>query len=168
MWLNKTADALNRVVCRISGGLYIVGVSVLAALMFLTASDVTLRYVFNRPIKGSFDLTEFMMVVVVVFGIAHCGVMRGHVRVELVVERLPQRIQAIIDSVTGFLGFGLFSFITWQCFVYLKILIDSGLVSNILDIPVSPFVGVVGLGSAVYTLMLLVNFLESLSQVAKR
>lgn len=168
MWLSKAADSLNRVVRPASGAIHSVGVGVLALMMLLTASDVTLRYVFNRPIVGAFDLTEYMMPIVVAFGLAYCAVMKGHVRVDLVVARFPQRAQAIIDSITGLLGLGLFSLITWQCCVYIKVLFDSKLASAVLLIPAFPFVGVVAFGSALLTLVLLADFLDFLSQAVRR
>ena len=168
MWLSKAADSLNRVVRPVSGALHSVGVGVLALMMLLTASDVTLRYVFNKPIVGSFDLTEYMMAIVVAFSLAYCAVMKGHVRVELVVSRFSERAQAIIDTITGLLGLGLFSLITWQCCVYIKVLFASKLASSVLLIPAFPFVGVVAFGSALLTLVLLVDFLDFLSQAVRR
>ncbi len=167
MWLSKAAVWLNRVVRPSSGVLHSVGVGVLAAMMLLTVADVTLRKVFNRPIVGSFDLTEYMMAIVVSLCLAYCAVNKGHVRVGLVVERLPQRVQAVIDSITGLFSFALFSLITWQCFIYMKLLIASGLTSTVLYIPVFPFVGVVAFGSAWLSLALLVDFFEFLSQAVK-
>lgn len=168
MWLNKAASSLNRILRPVSGALYSVGLVCLVAMMFLTMSDVILRYVFTTPITGAYDLTELMMAIAIVFGVAHCGFLREHVKVDLVLERFPKRVQAIIDSVTSFIGLGLFVMISWQIFAYAKTLIDSGLATNILKVPVFPFVGIVGFGCALYTLVLLVNFLEFLSEAVKR
>jgi len=168
MWLSKAADSLNKLAHPAARVLHSVGVSVLAALMVLTASDVTLRYVFNRPIIGSYDLTEYMMAVVVSFGLAYCALLKGHVRVDLVVSHLPQRVQVTIDSITGLLSLFLFSIITWQSFVYMKLLFDSGLESTVLHIPRFPFAALVGLGSAFLTIVLLGNFLEFLSKAVRK
>lgn len=168
MWLGKAADLLNKVVRPVSGVLHGIGVAVLVVIMFLTAADVIGRYVFNRPILGAVELIEFMMAIVVAFCIAYCAVMKGHVRVELVVERLPQRAQAIIDSITSLLGFGLFSLIAWRSFVHLNVVFDSKATSLVLLIPVFPFVGVVTLCSAMFALVLLADFLNFLSQAVRR
>ena len=40
-----------------------------ALMMFITAADVLLRYIFNRPISGTMELTSYMMAVVVGFGL---------------------------------------------------------------------------------------------------
>jgi TRAP-type C4-dicarboxylate transport system permease small subunit len=168
MWLSKAAESLNKLVHPAVRALHGAGVGVLAVMMVLTAADVTLRYVFNRPIVGSLDLTEYMMAIVVSFSLAYCAFLKGHVRVDLIVDHLPQRLQAVIDSITCLLGVFLFSLITWQGFVYVGILIDSGVKSTVLLIPRFPFVGLVCLGSGFLTLVLLANFLEFLSQAVRK
>ncbi|MFH1647757.1 MAG: TRAP transporter small permease [Chloroflexota bacterium] len=168
MWLSKLADSVNRLVRPAVAVLHGAGVGVLAAMMVLTASDVALRYVFNRPIVGSYDLTEYMMAIVVSFGLAYCAFFRGHVSVDIVVSHLPRRAQAVIDGTTGLLGIFLFALITWQSWVYMKLLFASGLESTVLLIPRYPFAGVVCLGSAFLTMALLANFLEFLSQAVRK
>ena len=42
-------------------------------MMFLTATDVTLRYLFRQPIASAFELTGLMLAIVVVFGLAYAG-----------------------------------------------------------------------------------------------
>ena len=168
MWLSKAADSLNRFIHPTVEVLHSVGVGVLAVLMVLTAGDVILRYVFNRPIIGSYDLTEYMMAIVVSFGLAYCALLKGHVRVDLVVSHLPQRLQSSIDCITGLLSVILFSLITWQSFEHMNILFDSGLKSTVLLISRFPFAGLVCLGSAFLTLVLLANLLEFLSKAVRR
>ena len=168
MWLRKLADAVNRLVRPAVTVLHGAGASVLAAMMVLTASDVTLRYVFNRPIVGSFDLTEYMMAIVVSFSLSYCAFFRGHVSVDFIVNRLPRRAQAVIDGITGLLGIFLFALITWQSWVYMRLLFASGLESSVLLIPRYPFAGIVFLGSAFITIALLANFLEYLSQAVPK
>jgi TRAP-type C4-dicarboxylate transport system permease small subunit len=168
MWLSRVAGLLNKVICPVVELLHTVGMGVLALMMLLTASDVILRYAFNRPIVGAYDLTEYMMAIVVSFGLAYCAFMKGHVRVDLVVSHLPQRLQAVIDSITGLLSVFLFAVITWQSFVYMLALFHSGLESTVLLIPRFPFTGLVCLGSAFLTLVLLVDFIDFLSRVVRK
>lgn len=168
MGLRKLADVVNRAVRPAVTVLNGAGLGVLAAMMVLTAGDVILRYVFNRPIIGSFDLTEYMMAVAVSFGLAYCALLKGHVRVDLFVSRFPERAQAVIDSITGLLSIFLFSMITWQSFVYMKLLFDSGLKSMVLLMPRFPFAGLVCLGSAFLTVVLVADFLEFLSRAVRK
>jgi TRAP-type C4-dicarboxylate transport system permease small subunit len=168
MRLSKLADAVNRFVLPVVTILHGVGAGILVAMMVLTASDVTLRYVFDRPIVGSFDLTEYMMAIVVSFSLAYCAFFKGHVSVDLIINRLPRRAQAVIDGITGLLGIFIFTLITWQAWVYMKLLFASGLESSVLLIPRYPFAGVVLLGSAVLTITLVASFLEYLAQAVRK
>lgn len=167
MWLSRAADSLYSAVRPVSGALQSVGAGVLAVMMVLTASDVTLR-AFGEPILGAGDLTEYGMAILVGFSLAYCAVHKGHVQVEVLVEHLPSRTQAILDSVTGFFSLALVALITWQSFVYMASLHSAGRTSMILFIPRAPFAGLIGFGFAWFTLVLLADFLKNLAVAVKR
>jgi len=136
-------------------------------MMFLTAADVTLRYVFNRPIPGSYELTEFLMAILVAFALAYTQVHKGHVSVDLVISRFPPRAQAVINTITIFFSLGIFAIITWRSIVYAGNVRLEGFVTSALDIPIYPFVYVVAFGSAILCLVLIYNLFEHLHQVVK-
>lgn len=168
MWLSKTAGYLNKAIKPAVEILHGAGMGVLALMMFLTACDVILRYVFNRPIVGSYDISEYMMAIVVSFGLAYCAFLKGHVRVDIIVSRFPQRVQEVFDCITGLLSVFLFVIITWQSFVYMQLLFSSGLKSTVLLIPRFPFVGLVFIGSAFITLVLIADFFDSLARAVRK
>jgi len=145
-----------------------VAAGILAVMMFLTAMDVLLRYIFNRPISGALELTEYMMVILVAFGIAYCAVLKGHVRVEVLTSHLPPRVQSVISSITYLLSLSVFSLITWQGAIYIKLIFDDELTSTVLLIPRFPFVAILTLGCAIFSLVLLVDFLDYLSQAVRK
>jgi TRAP-type C4-dicarboxylate transport system permease small subunit len=43
--------------------------AILLAMMLLTVVDVVARYVFNRPLRGAFEITELMLVVLIFAGL---------------------------------------------------------------------------------------------------
>ena len=143
-----------------------VGAGVLTVMMLLTASDVTLRQL-KSPLMGTIDITEFLMAILVSFGLAYCAIRKGHVKVDLIVERLPIRVQAIFDTVTTLLGLGLCTLITWQSFVNMVSLYNSGATSWTLNIIAYPFAGLVAFGFAWFTLVLLADFLNAIVRVVK-
>ena len=167
MWLDRASDSLYSVVRPVSVVLQGVGAVVLASMMFLTAGDVTLRQ-FKYPIMGTDDITAFLMAILVSFGLAYCAIRKGHVRVELIVEHLPVRAQAIIDTITSLLGLGLCALITWQSFVNMVSVYTSGATSWTLNIIAYPFAGLVAFGFAWFTLVLLADFLNSLARGMKK
>jgi TRAP-type C4-dicarboxylate transport system permease small subunit len=62
---NERIKSLVGAVNLVSRWFNYLGVGVLTIMMLLTVSDVLLRFVFNRPILGTLELTEYMMVPVV-------------------------------------------------------------------------------------------------------
>lgn len=168
MGLNKAYRTLERVVSRISRGANSAGAGVLVVMMLLITMDVLLRYFLNRPVKGSFELVEFMMAIVVCLGMAYTGVQKGHVAVEIVVSRFSPRAQALVDSFTYLVSTILFSLISWKSVVHAKVLMGSGLTSSILYVPVYPFVFVVAFGSGLLSLVFLVHFINSVSRVMRK
>jgi TRAP-type C4-dicarboxylate transport system permease small subunit len=168
MWLNRAIYTLNRganPLVRITKN---VAAGILAAMMFLTAMDVLLRYIFNRPISGALEITEFMMVIIVGFGLSYCVTVKGLVSVEIFTSHFSPRAQAILNTITYFLSFIFFSLITWQSMRNVKLVFETDLVSPVLFIPTFPFAVMLALGCLVFTLVLLINFLEFLSQAVTK
>jgi len=137
-------------------------------MMFLTAADVVGRYFFNSPVLGSFEVTEYLMVIVMATSLAYCGIMKGHVEIELVTDRLPDRTQSFLGCVTSFLGFVLFGFVTWQSFIYIGDMAASKAATTVLLIPAWPFVLILAIGLTVFSLVLLLRSLEYLCKVFNR
>jgi TRAP-type C4-dicarboxylate transport system permease small subunit len=140
---------------------------ILFLMMALTVADVFLRKVFSKPILGSVEVTEFMMVTVVFFSLAQTEVLNRHVKVDLVMSRLSKRTQGLIDMITRLVCFLLFCGITWSTLIYSGRMRASGEVSQDLWIPVYPFVYIVAVGCALLTLILLVKFFMALINVVK-
>ena len=136
------------------------------AMMLLVVGDIVLRVVW-RPVPGTYDIVGFIGAIIVAFAIAYCAVQRGHIEVELVVARFPERVQGIIGSITGFLGLGIFALITWQCLVFGNDMWRLGEVSMSAHIPFYPFIYGIGFGSALLCLVILVNLGKSLAKAVK-
>jgi TRAP-type C4-dicarboxylate transport system permease small subunit len=168
MLLNKTIRALTRAVNPIVRIITYVAAGVLSLMMFITAADVLLRYLFNRPISGTWELTSYMMAVVVGFGLSYCALVKGLISVEVLTSRFSPRAQAVFNCITYFFSFLFFSLVTWQSILYIKLIFKSNLVSAVLLVPTFPFVAALALGSLVFTLVLLKDFLEYLSQLVAR
>jgi TRAP-type C4-dicarboxylate transport system permease small subunit len=156
-----------RVIRQLSLKLSFIAEVALAFMMFLTAADVLLRYLFNRPIAGAYELTEYAMAVFIGTGIAYCGILKGHVDVDILVGKLRPRVQAIFAVFTGLLSLGLFALITWNTFVLMQNVRSLDTTSPALVIPVFPFIALVGAGCGLLTLVIFVGVIESVYKAIK-
>ncbi len=142
-----------------------IGSFFLFLMMFLTIADVFLRKVFSKSILGTVEITEFMMVILVFFGLAQAEIMNENVRVDIITNRFRKSTRQIIEVITQFCCFILFVLMTWYAFDYAVGKIGSGEVSQDLWIPMYPFVFVVALGFAVLTIVLFFKSIIALLKV---
>lgn len=166
--LNRWADYVKKGISLASRIMNNIGIAFLVLLMFLITADVLLRAFLNRPILGTNELSEFMMIIVVYLAMAYTQHKKSHVAVDLVIVAFPQRARAIVDSITYFLSLGICILITWQAFVDVSRLMDIDRVSDILNIPVAPFQFVMAVGFVIFSLVLLLDFLHSLGKALKK
>ena len=97
---DNALNLLERGSNRLSFAINDLGSGVLALMMFLVGIDVVLRYIFNRPIAGSYEIVQFMLVIVVFFGMANTAVHNGHIRVDIFITHLTPKVQDVIDTIT--------------------------------------------------------------------
>ncbi len=147
--------------------LLIIAATILMAMMLLTATDVVLRYIFNRPISGAFELVEYMMAVLIPFSIVYCADQRSHVAVEFILGRFSQRVQSFFDSITTFITLLFALLIAWENVLYLRETYASQVTSAVLLIPTYPFIAPVSIGIGAFALIMLLDLKKLIAKVGK-
>ena len=168
MLLQKTSQAVGRVTIPLSRFLDRLGRVILGLMVLLITTDVVLRYFFNRPIKGSYELVEFMLVVLVYLGLAYTQTNKGHVSVSLFTNKLSPGALSVVHSATHLLSLGIFVLITWRGIIQAQALRANGTTSDLLFIPTYPFMWVVVFGSALLCVIFLTDFLDALGNAIQR
>lgn len=165
--LRRTGHSIETAINQTSRAINIIGMIVLVAMMLLTVGDVFLRYVFNQPIVGSVELTTYFIVVVGFCGLAWCAVRGGHAKVDLLVIRFSPRVQAIFESVTCLLSLTVVPLLAWQGIEASNLARQVNTYSYFLEIPAYPFHLVLGISSAMLSLVLLTILVKSLAKVVR-
>ena len=137
-------------------------------MMFLVAADVVLRYFLNRPIVGSAELIEMMLVTVTFLAVAYTASEKGHISITLLISRFPQRAQAIIGIFTSLLSLGLVVLIAWFSVYRGNYLWESAHVSMVWSVPLHPFLYLVAFGCALFAIVLLANLLDYLAKAVSK
>lgn len=136
-------------------------------MMLLTGLDVGMRYFLNAPIPGSFEIIQFIMPMVVTFGLAQCALKERHVQIDLITSLLPNRIQQYMKSISYLIMSAMFMLISWQSFVKANGMFSSGQYTEVLYLPIFPFVYVVAFGCAALSLVSLRLFFKYLSEIER-
>jgi len=159
---------LTKLYMIIMGILAGIAASVLTAMMFLIMTDVVLRYVFNSPITGSYEIIQYMMAILISFAVVYCSYKRSHVSVDIVFDQLPPKPQSIVACLGSLIVLILFILIAWENVLYIKETYDQRLTSTILYIPTFPFMASVAVGFVALCLVTFIEFLNTLHGVVKK
>lgn len=121
------------------------GMSLFLVMVLLSFCDVFLRYVFNTPLRGTVEITEFLMVVGVFSSVAFCQVNKSMVTMDIVTARLPKNILYPLEIITNLLSLGIMIACTYATARYA---LTCQIHSSIYDIPYRWFInfGTFGMG----------------------
>jgi len=160
-WLDNVKKGIQRFNRFISG----IGAVFLISLMLITSSDVIGRDIFNHPIPGAVELSEYMLAVFILLGLAYTQQVKAHVGVSLFISRFPLRLQFILKIITTLLSLFIFAILAWQG---IKVGIEERTVSDMLRIPQYPFRLLVALAGFLLCLELLIDLTETVKKLAGR
>ena len=125
------------------------GVAALFIMMLLTAADVIGRYLFNKPVLGAFELTEFLVLILIFSFLAHAQAEKNHVSVDLLLGRLPKTWRRAIEFFNHAVCLALMALFVWMTTLRAMELKEYAEASSNLGIPKYPFASFVVLGFAV-------------------
>jgi TRAP-type C4-dicarboxylate transport system permease small subunit len=87
--------------------------AILLAMMFLTVVDVVARYVYSRPVRGAFEVTELMLLVLIFAGLPLVSFSDEHAVMDFVDRLLGPRGQRRLERLVQVVN-ALFMFLlTW-------------------------------------------------------
>ena len=114
--------------------------ALLLAMMALTFVDVVARYLFNQPIRGGFEVTELLLLVLIFAGLPLVSHGDEHVTMDFIDRMLPERAVGILIRVVHALVAAVFFFLTWQVLIKAGRIAGYGDTTDVLRISVGPFV----------------------------
>jgi TRAP-type C4-dicarboxylate transport system permease small subunit len=139
----------------------------LVVMMVLTCSDVFMRYLFNSPITGTYDLVGLLGAVLASFAMPYTMLKRGHVAVEILIQSLSRGKQLVIDTFTHLLGVSLFLVLVWQAILLSRDMKAAGEVTPTLLLPFYPILYCMSVCFFGLCLAILVNLLHIWTKRAK-
>ena len=113
-----------------------VGMAFIVPMMLLTSMDAAGRDIFSRPVRGAFELSSLMLSIFILLGLAYTQQMKDHVRVTILIDRLPVRLSCIITILTTLLCMFIVAAMSWQGVI---VAYESSSVTDMLRIPQFPF-----------------------------
>ena len=135
-----------------------VGMIFVLPLMLLTTGDVVGRSFFNQPITGTFELSEYLLALIILLSAAYTQQVKGHVSVDFLTSRFSPKIQRYLLIMTTGLSLMIITVVVWQGLVLGW---EEKAVTDQLRIPKAPFKILVGVGGALLWLQLFFDLVDA-------
>jgi TRAP-type C4-dicarboxylate transport system permease small subunit len=112
----------------------------LFCLMMITTADVIGRYIFNWPLRGAFEITELLLLTLIFAGLPLVSRADEHVTLDFIDALLGRRgralLRRLVEVVCGLIILGL----AWRVWIKAGKIAGYGDTTDVLRIPVGPFV----------------------------
>lgn len=150
----------------LSDKLKIVGAVALFGMALITGVDVVGR-LFKYPIFGSIELVSFLGVFTVAMALPVTQLSKGHIGVELFVDKLPRKGRLFFELCTEIVSLALFIVITWRMFLFSLKLRASGEVSMNLHLPEYAIVFILACCCVVLCLVIISSIITTFTKLIK-
>jgi TRAP-type C4-dicarboxylate transport system permease small subunit len=138
------------------------GMILLVPMMLLTSADVVGRAVWSRPIYGTVELSSYLLAIFILLGVAYTHQVKGHVRVTMLLSRLPERAALALDVITILLSLVIVALLAWQGWV---VGMEERAVSDMLRVPQRPFKLLVAVAAFFLWLELLIDLFSTIKKL---
>jgi TRAP-type C4-dicarboxylate transport system permease small subunit len=131
---------------------------VLMAMMLLTFVDVVGRYVFNRPVRGGFEVTELALLVLIFAGLPLVSHADEHVTMDFIDRLLKPGARLALERAVDLLCAAIFLFGAWLVWLKADRIWEYRDATDVLRIVYGPFVYFMALMIALTGLVHLYKF----------
>jgi len=137
------------------GGVFLVG------MIVLTCANIISRLVWV-PIIGTFEMMGYFGAVVTAFALCYTQVKRGHIAVDVLVNTFSDKVKKVLMMINNTICCLFFLVVAWQVAVKATTLLETGEVTETLQVIYYPFTYAVAFGCLVLSLTLLTELIRSL------
>jgi len=152
-------EAFKNTIRKITRGLCYAGMFFAIPLMLITTVDAIGRDMFDKPLPGTIELSEYMLSIIILLGAAYTQQVKGHVGVDFLTKRMSTKTKSAIGIITTLASMFIITIVTWQG--YLEG-INEKTVSDMLRVPQKPFRLLVSIGGILLWLELLVDLITDI------
>ncbi|MFQ3789604.1 TRAP transporter small permease [Halomonas sp. A29] len=154
--MNRFSLLVSRLLLALAGG-------ALLAMMLLVVANIVMRQVASS-FGGTTEVVGWLTAVVVALSLAYAQATKAHIDLDMLVARLPQRLQHGIQALVLLVSLLFFAMVAFKLWQYGLLAMQRGTVSQSLRLAIYPIIYLVAFGFTAFCLVLLVDVLECLKK----
>ena len=152
---------IRSIVHKMSSRALILGMGWVLVMMFLTTLDVGGRFFFSRPIPGAIEMSEFMLAIFGILGIAYTHGAGANVKVTMLTKKLSVRTVSFLELITGLLSLQVIAMLAWYGVVMGMEEFKIGTTTDTLAIPIFPLDLLLSAGAFLLALEILMSVISA-------
>ena len=156
---------LNKIVRRLTFLMSLISYAGLLAIMLLNVTDVFAAKAFTKPISGSYEITEVLLLCTVMTSFAYAQSQKTHINMTLLIKRFPRALKFSVFGTMGLLGAATAAAVGYAAILQTQSAIEKGTETAVLEIPMYPFYIVAAIAMIVFAIALLYDAVLSFGAV---
>jgi TRAP-type C4-dicarboxylate transport system permease small subunit len=148
-----------RLLGRVEAAFGMASAILLFAVMLIVASDVAMRYAFNRPFSWSYDLVSlYLMLAIFYFALSRTFALNAHVGVDILHYYVSTRVRRAFELIICLISAPVFALVTLACMKRAATsFADADVLSGAIAWPTWASIALAPLGAGLLALRLLVD-----------
>ncbi len=132
----------------------------LLLMMTIITADVIGRNLFNKPLKGTFEMTELSSGILVFFTLAMTHRYGEHISIRFIADKLSKKTQFFIDSVIEWVIFFTLLIMSIHVFQHATRVMERKMATTDLHVVIYPFLYVASFAIVTFALVALLNAIK--------
>ncbi len=151
-----------KICCEISAK---IGMAAIFILLALTVCDVLGRFIFNKPIPGTFEVTKILFALSVFFSFSVSQYRGENLGITILYDKFPRMVRVILDIFAAVLSIATFSIAFRQTIQYAVRMRSSGTITSVLRWPMYPWIYIASIGIIILVIALLGDFATAIKAI---
>ena len=152
----KPAKRIGAFFDRTLGVFFFLSILFLVFILVSVTIEVVGRYFFNKPQDWVIEYSEYALLFIAFLGAAWLLKKRGHVKMDLVINKLGPKTNAVISTITSIIGAVMCFIVTWYGVLVTIDQFQRGIYANTpLETPTAYVLFIIPIGSALLFLQFL-------------
>ncbi|MCD8331888.1 MAG: TRAP transporter small permease [Oscillospiraceae bacterium] len=164
----KTIKTIEKIVSKISRLVSYISFLGIVCMMLLIAADVFLRKFFSNAIVGSYEMVQYLLMVVIFASFSYTQTTKKHVRMTIFLAKLPWRVHTLINGLWELLCAAGAAVMGYAACLQGNYLVEKAWTSDVLRFPIAPFYYFEGVMLFIFALVILTDALRYFFATADR
>tara|TARA_B110000240_G_C13475795_1_gene442977 strand:+ start:456 stop:1016 length:561 start_codon:yes stop_codon:yes gene_type:complete len=133
-------------------------------MMWLVDANVLSRKLLNKPVMGSVEISQALLVFCIMLGMPYAQVSGAHLRVTMIIGHAPRRISEVLFSLSALVGCIVFAFLAYSGYLFALRSWNVGeeVWGATIRFPLWPVKGVIPIGAGLLSLQFLLDAIRVL------